>query len=157
MHSGQDQIVVGFTTPQCVFVYFISNVISWNPTNSWQDILCKIVWDTVCRNILSCYVCTSLFTTYKWTDTLKLKYCWNIVLFPPTKVNLPLRLRLSKPILDILFWPFDLLLNYLVFQSFDFESTGWTLLQKRLVITKLDIHGFNNKYLVCIYNQQQQS
>jgi hypothetical protein len=30
-------------------VYVISNIITWNPTNNWQDILCTILWDRVYR------------------------------------------------------------------------------------------------------------
>ena len=33
-------------------------------------------------------------------------------------------------------------LNYLAFQSFDFEHTWWRLFQKRVVRTKLDINVF---------------
>ena len=33
-------------------------------------------------------------------------------------------------------------LNYLTFQSFDFERTRWRLSQKRVVRTKLNIYGF---------------
>jgi len=42
--------------------------------------------------------------------------------------------------------PFGLLapktLNYLAFQSLDFERTWWRLLQKRVVCTKFDIYVF---------------
>ena len=38
---------------------------------------------------------------------------------------------------------FGLLLNYLVFQSFDFELTWWMQFQKRVVRTKLDIYLFS--------------
>ena len=45
-----------------------------------------------------------------------------------------------------LFRPFDLIapktLNYLTFQSFDFECTWWRLFQKRSVRTKFDIYTF---------------
>jgi len=33
-------------------------------------------------------------------------------------------------------------LNFLAFQSFDFESTWWKLFQKRVVRTKFDIYVF---------------
>ena len=49
-------------------------------------------------------------------------------------------------ILAILFRPFRFIapknLNYLAFQSFDFECTWWRLFHKRVVCTKLDIYVF---------------
>ena len=49
-------------------------------------------------------------------------------------------------ILIILFRPFGFIthktLNYLAFQSLDFERTWWRLFQKRVVRAKLDIYGF---------------
>ena len=46
-----------------------------------------------------------------------------------------------KPLLTI-FLLQNIFLEYLVFQSFDFERTLWRLFQKRVVSTKLDIHVF---------------
>jgi len=43
------------------------------------------------------------------------------------------------------------LLNYLAFQSFGFECAWWSLFQKRVVLTELDIYGFF--LLVMIYNK----
>ena len=55
-------------------------------------------------------------------------------------------LKLFSPILTILFRPFGFIapktLNYLAFQSFDFERTWWRLIQKRVVRTKFDIYFF---------------
>jgi hypothetical protein len=54
--------------------------------------------------------------------------------------------RLPQPILDIMFMPFGFIapktLNYLAFQSFDFECTWWRLFQGRVVRTKFDIYFF---------------
>ena len=48
--------------------------------------------------------------------------------------------------LAILFRPFGFItpksLDYLAFQYFDFESTWWSLFQKRVMRTKLDIYVF---------------
>ena len=38
------------------------------------------------------------------------------------------------------------LLNYLAFQSFDFERTRWKLFQKRVVHTKLDIYFLTREW-----------
>ena len=45
-------------------------------------------------------------------------------------------------------------LNYLAFQSFDFERTRWRLFQKRVVRTKFDIYVIifvNKVYIQVIY------
>jgi hypothetical protein len=46
------------------------------------------------------------------------------------------------------FWLFCLgpLINYLAFQSFEFERTWWSLFQKRVVRIKFDIYDFNIEY-----------
>ena len=41
------------------------------------------------------------------------------------------------------------LLNYLAFESFDFERTSWRLFQKRVVRTKFDIYVFIFYYCPC--------
>jgi hypothetical protein len=47
----------------------------------------------------------------------------------------------------VLFTPFGFIssksLNYLAFQSFDFECTWWWLFQKRVAHTKFDIYFFS--------------
>jgi len=56
----------------------------------------------------------------------------------------------SWPILAILFIPFGFLvsktLNYLAFQTFDFDRTWWRLYQKVVVYVKFDIYVFINAY-----------
>jgi len=53
----------------------------------------------------------------------------------------------------IMFRPFGFIghkaLNYLAFQSFDFERTWWRLFQKRVVRTKYDIYVFILDNTVC--------
>ena len=40
-------------------VYVINNIITWNPTNNWQDILCTMLWDRVYRTLL-CFASISV-------------------------------------------------------------------------------------------------
>jgi hypothetical protein len=51
--------------------------------------------------------------------------------------------------------PFDFIaskaLNYLAFQSFDFELTWWRIFQKRVVRTKFDIYVYIYKILTRIW------
>jgi len=58
-------------------------------------------------------------------------------------------------ILTFLFWGLwfscsQILLNYLVFQSFDYDLTWWRFIQKRVVRTKFDIYLFNDNYIAVI-------
>ena len=48
-------------------------------------------------------------------------------------------------------------LNYLAFQSFDFERTWWRLIQTRVVRTKFDIYVFINwiRLWVCLFSAFQ--
>ena len=55
-------------------------------------------------------------------------------------------------------------LNYLNFQSFDFERTWWRLFQKLIVCIKLDIYDFNTcmqksklSYWIMVINDNQES
>jgi hypothetical protein len=93
---------------------------------------CSVHW------CLSCDI--SIFNT-----TNGFIYFWNLqflnnVIINKTKVLLPQGL--------IIFWLSCLgfiapkTLNYLVFQSFDFEHTWWRLFQKRVVRTNFDIYVF---------------
>ena len=96
-------------------------------------------WTIAFRSVVS----TSALPWFIWYI-----YYWNLqflnnVIINKTKVLLPLRHRWPQPILAILVRPFGFIapktLNYLAFQSFDFERTWWRLCYKRIVCTKFDI------------------
>ena len=77
-----------------------------------------------------CYWCSASFPNSKSCD-LRFSSLWH---------------RRPLPILAILFRPFDFIfpksLNYLAFQSSDFERIWWRLFQKHVMCTKLDIYVF---------------